>query len=94
MADKWEYFTGLVQANADRDAGYIRERFPRYEFQRYNPIGLVPMLDELGAQGWEMISITPVVPRENDDLVIPTTATSRSIRYTNWYLCAFKRRVA
>ena len=71
--ERWEYLTALFRSDTDHDSEYIKERFPSYSFRRYNPIGLVPLLDDLGKSGWELISITPVVPREQEDVVISAT---------------------
>lgn len=84
---KWEYLTVLVDSKVDTSQ-VRKDDLGRKTFQ-FNPIGLLPVLNPLGADGWELISAHPYSVGENDDVL-----THQAIKiFTHTYLCVFKRPV-
>lgn len=85
--ERWEYWTGFLWAYADdekakRDDWASGERLPKY-----SPQALIPDLDALGAQGWELVHMEPVVVGDNHDVLMLDTMRT----WTNSYFCVFKR---
>ncbi len=83
----WEYNTTLVFADAEGQRGPLSQRWPTLKLQKYSPEGLIPRLNEYGAAGWELVSIEPVYPGRNDDILLWKITGD----FTAWYLCTFKR---
>ncbi len=91
--DQWEYLPTFIEANANKKAvkQYIKERLPDVKRPpRHMPESMMPQLNELGAEGWELIHMEPVraVGRKRDVLF-----ESFGRRWSNVYFCVFKRRV-
>ncbi len=91
--DKWEYYTAIVDAELDRSGvrDYLTRRWSG-EMARYTPLALIPGLNELGAAGWELISIQPVLAGDNEDVFIGSRGQTGG--WTHSYLCALRRRVS
>ncbi len=92
MYEQWEYLTKFVEANAKKEIKqYLKERWPEEMKKpaKYTPESMIPELNRLGEEGWELINMEPVarvggkgdVRFEND-------------RWSNVYFCVFKRRKA
>jgi hypothetical protein len=90
--DRWEYHTAILSADVSRPGveGFLQRRSTG-ALAKYTPLALLPELNEMGAAGWEMISIEPVIAGENEDIFIGSRGQSGSWVHT--YLCAFRRRV-
>jgi hypothetical protein len=50
----------------------------------------MPQLNKLGEQGWELVSATPYVVGDNEDVGFGI-AGAGGTRWTNKYVCFFKR---
>jgi hypothetical protein len=86
--ERWETYITILQADASEQADYLARTWPEVTFPRYAVQSLIPPLDALGAQGWEPVSIQPVVVGINGDIATP----EHPAMYSHQYLCVFKRR--
>ncbi len=89
--DKWEYLPTFIEANANKKEvkNFLREVIPGLRKPpRYMPEAMMPQLDELGEQGWELIHMQPVraIGKKRDVLF-----ESFGRRWSNVYFCVFKR---
>ncbi len=89
---QWEYLTLHLQAEAKSQLEELRKLFPdRDSFYDYSPMALIPQLDELGEEGWELISIQPVFPGEQGNVMVNAAGPAEHYGWTHTYFCAFKR---
>ncbi len=72
---RWEYWSGILDAEPWRK---IKDDYEETQLPRYSPQWLMPKLDSLGDEGWELVHMEPVV--------IDTMRT-----WTHSYFCVFKR---
>jgi hypothetical protein len=83
MAERqeWEYLTIFLEADADANREYVerhqgarRSRQPAgpsaVEVAKFAPEALIPDLNRLGADGWELVHMEPVAVGKNDDVMI------------------------
>lgn len=89
--DQWEYLPIFVEANArDKEIkSFLQERIPDLKKPpRYMSESMIPKLNELGAQGWELVHMEPVagVGKKGDVLF------DGGLQWSNVYFCVFKRR--
>jgi len=92
MAERtqWEYLTLFVEADAKREEDFLREHWDWKEgIPPYAPQAMMPQLDSLGAQGWELVHMQPVSVGGKEDLLITDGSGSRT--WTSRYFCVFKR---
>ena len=87
--ERWEYQTRFMEAKARKKEvkRYIRSVFGKRP-KRYSPESLIPELNALGEQGWEVIHMEPV----------PRVGGKEDFRFfgDNWsnnYFVVLKRRV-
>ena len=90
--ERWEYLTKFIKADV-KNAG-VKEFFKSYRPDwknppPYTPETMMPELDNLGDQGWELVHIEPVakVGGKGDVLV-----NGDSSIWSNTYFCVLKRR--
>jgi hypothetical protein len=90
--ERWEYHTAILCADLTRPGveGFLQRRSTG-ALARYTPLALMPELNEMGAAGWEMISIQPVLAGDNGDVFIGSRNQTGS--WSHSYLCALRRRV-
>jgi hypothetical protein len=88
-SEAWEYKVVVLEADAEKQASYLQAHYPGVRYAMYSPQALVPLLNALGKEGWELASAEAVSMGANGD--IGMTDGSRE-RWTNRYLCFFKRR--
>jgi hypothetical protein len=88
----WEYHVTLLYADAEKQRAYLYQRWPNYRPDKNAPEALIPALNDMGAGGWEVISIQPVLAGKNSDILIHSGTDPN--HWSAWYLCAFKRPVA
>ena len=88
--EQWEYHTVMLEARMGRVASGERG-VPPGNHPRNSPYALIPELNKLGEQGWELVSAHPVKAGQNHDFMI-TANNSREWGYH--YFCVFKRRMA
>lgn len=88
--EPWEYLTKFVAAST-RPPGildFLRRYRPDWKnIPEHAPESMMPELDALGAQGWELVHMEPVgrVGRKGDLLF-------GSSGWSSTYFCVFKRR--
>ena len=88
---QWEYFSTFIEANArsKENQEFLKRRFPdRKKFRRYTPESLMPELDKLGAEGWELVHMEPVAQVGGKGDVLFTGSVSQ---WSKTYFCVFKR---
>jgi hypothetical protein len=86
----WEYLTTFVEADAEREADYLEQtRSWKEGIPRNTPEAMIPQMNALGAQGWELVHMQPTNVGRNKDVL--TTANERM--WTSMYFCVFKRPV-
>lgn len=86
--EQWEYLTLFVQASA-KDAAtrdFVKKRFNK-KAKAHSPESMIPELDKLGQEGWELVHMQPVaMVGGKEDLRMETSVWSSK------YFCVFKRR--
>jgi hypothetical protein len=90
--EQWEYLPTFIEANArDKETkAFLKENLPSSKrTKRYMPEAMMPQLNELGEQGWELIHMEPVAAVGNKgDILFENIGR----RWSNVYFCVFKRR--
>ncbi len=81
---RWEYRTCILWAEESRKSKDSYER----ELPIYAPQHLIPELDALGAEGWELVHMQPVYAGNNHDVMVFADAARQ---WTHAYFCVFKR---
>ena len=81
----FEYLVVILQATSSAAHLPMIKDAPTYAVAY-----LKPQLDELGTQGWELVSLEPVVVGNSQDLM-PIAGAPSSKYWTHDYLCSFKR---
>ena len=84
---RWQYKTLVLRADAERLQDQLRP-FSSENLPRYAPEALMPDLDALGSEGWELVHMQPVYVGANADVLIH--GMSERI-WSNAYFCVFKR---
>lgn len=85
--EKWEYMTRFFEAAAKDDdtKAFIETRFQKKP-RKHSPESMIPQLNELGEQGWEVVHMEPV----------PKVGRKEDVGFDhNWsstYFCVLKRR--
>ena len=90
---RWEYLTRFLYANAGNQGAreYYQRHWPGSEPSKYAPETMIPELDTLGEQGWEMVHMEPIgaVGKKGD---VGFIAGDAMARWSNSYFCVFKRQ--
>lgn len=92
MSEKWEYRTQFLGADGEAVKDFLFKSFPGQRHFKYTPLALIPELNRLGAEGWELVSLEPVMVGDKGDVLI-WIDSARSY-WTATYLAAFKRRIS
>ena len=88
--EHWEHLVVTLEADAKKEADFLRSTWPAQRFPKYTPESLIPQLDALGRQGWELVAAQPVILGDDGDVTYaPVFAYGQ---WTHKYLCFFKRR--
>lgn len=91
--DKWEYLTRFMFASSDNEGAleYYLVQWPGEKPSKYDPETMIPELNVLGEQGWELVHMQPVgaVGNKGD---VGFVAGEAMARWSNSYFCVFKRR--
>lgn len=90
MAEQWEYLTRFIKAEATSKEikEYLKDRLDTKRPPRYAPEAMIPELNQLGKEGWELVQMEPVarVGRKGNILF-----TGEGRRWSNVFFCVFKR---
>lgn len=95
VREKWEYTSVFVHAHIDNEGAkdYIKSRWPQWDGpKKYSPETLIPELDRFGQDGWELVSMEPVMVGGNHDIAF-ISGMGAPTRWSNIYFCAFKRKL-
>ena len=86
--EKWEYLTRFLYADArsKETKEYVKNRFEVKKPPRFTPEAMIPELDALGEDGWELVHMEPVagVGGKGD-------VRFENGKWSNVYFCVFKR---
>ena len=89
--ERWEYLTRFIKADVKNTgvADFFKSYRPNWKNPpQYTPETMMPELDDLGNQGWELVHMEPVakVGKKGDVLF------TGSGEWSNTYFCVLKRR--
>jgi hypothetical protein len=86
--EQWEYLTLFLEANARKKETkqFIKETFDK-KAKPHSPEAMIPELNKLGAEGWELVHMEPVPHLGNKEDV-----QFDPYRWSNNYFCVLKRR--
>lgn len=90
---RWEYLTIFIQAEAKFEMDFLLSYSDwKGGVPRNTPEAMIPRLNALGEQGWELITMQPVVVGDNRDVMVSDSGGG-SRNWTSTYFCVFKRAV-
>jgi hypothetical protein len=92
MAEKWEYHTTFLYADAERQRAFLQQTRPDVSPPKYSPEAMIPELNELGRDGWELVHMEPVAGVGKKEDVSFTRGYGTMTVWSNAYFCVFKRR--
>lgn len=91
MMTRWEYRTLFLEANAKLEEDFLLSmRSWKDGIPRNAPESMIPQLDSLGAEGWELVHMQPVLVGKNQDVSLPSSESGMTV-WTSKYFCVFKR---
>lgn len=88
---QWEYLSLFLEANFPAHEKELRAMYPNERMSQFTPRALVPEMNKLGAEGWELILCHPYSAGGNADILTHRTSPSNNSTWTNLYFCVFKR---
>jgi hypothetical protein len=91
MAEKWEYYTTFLYADAEKHQDFLQQKWPDRKAPKFTPEAMIPELDELGEQGWELVHMEPVGGVGNKGDVSFLRGYGTMTVWSNTYFCVFKR---
>jgi hypothetical protein len=92
MTQRWEYRTDFLKADAQREEDFLRQyRDWKEGIPPYAVEALMPRLNALGDQGWELVHMQPAFVGGKEDVLMHDSQTGRV--WTSSYFCVFKRPV-
>lgn len=88
---QWEYLTLFLEADAEREADILMEmRDWKSGIPNYAPEALIPRLNALGEQGWELVHMQPARVGSKSDVLMFDSASGTRV-WTSTYFAVFKR---
>lgn len=88
---EWEYLTIFVRAEAALVKDYLEEHWDwKSGIPRNTPESMIPRLDALGRDGWELVTMQPVFVGNNADVLAVDSGRGQA-GWTSTYFCVFKR---
>lgn len=87
----WEHYIELIEADAQQHIEFVQPFYTAGSVPRYAMQSILPRLNHLGEQGWELVQIQPVMIGKNGDVLV---GGAMSEKWTRTYLCTFKRYTA
>jgi hypothetical protein len=89
--EQWEYLSKFIRASAKSNEvkEFLMQMWPAWKNPpEYTPEAMIPELNTLGEQGWELMHIQPIEKvGDKGDIRIGDNGS-----WTNAYFCVFKRR--
>ena len=89
MLEQWEYYTEYIEPDAKYHADFVKPFYPNGSLPKYAIQAVIPRLNSLGQEGWELLQMTPVKMGKNGDVQVHGGELAG---WSDAYLCAFKRR--
>ena len=87
---QWEYMTTFLQADARLEEAFLLEmRDWKEGIPQHTPESLIPRLNALGEQGWEVVHMQPVRVGTKGDIALSDNYGGTGWSYT--YFSVFKR---
>lgn len=87
---QWEYLSIFIEADAEREQEFLKHYSSWKEgIPKHTPEAMIPRLNTLGEQGWELIHMQPVAAGQNSDVLMHDSSSTRF--WTKRYFCVFKR---
>lgn len=93
MHDQWEYLTTFLFADIENPGAreYMAMHWPGHKKAKYAVQSVIPTLNDLGNEGWELVHMEPIGGvGKNED--VGFIAGDAMARWSNSYFCVFKRR--
>jgi hypothetical protein len=88
---KWEYMSVFVKAESAPVMDFLQEGWDwKSGVPRNTPESMIPRMDALGEQGWELVHMQPVFVGNNADVLVLYNGTTAN-GWTSTYFCVFKR---
>lgn len=90
--EQWEYWPTYLEAKANKKEmkEYLKSKVPDLKRPpKFMVESLMPQLNEMGEQGWELVHMEPVPGLDNRG-----RARFGGREWSNVYFCVFKRRRA
>jgi hypothetical protein len=88
---QWEYYVEYIEAWTKSAEEFVRQFFPTDEHIPSRAVqSIVPRLNKLGEQGWELVHMQPVVVGKEGEIIF-WGDQYRFVVDSSVYLCAFKR---
>jgi hypothetical protein len=88
---RWEYMTTTLKAEAQNEEAFLVQlKDWKDGIPKYTPEAMIPRLNAYGHDGWELISLQPILLGTKGDVLVED-AGSGSRTWTNVYMCVFKR---
>jgi hypothetical protein len=92
---QWEYYTTFLQAEVNVHKRELIDMFPDIpDAPKYDPRAMIPELDSLGKDGWELVHMEPIIAGNHFDVCVGSTEQTSVRPWTNVYFCVFKRPAA
>ena len=92
MAEKWEYHTAFLFADAEKQRDFLQQKWPDGQATKYAPEAMIPELNDLGDEGWDLVHMEPVGGVGSKGDVSFTRGYGTMTVWSNAYFCVFKRR--
>jgi hypothetical protein len=92
--EPWEYLILTLRADTEEQHTFLQREYPEKKLPAYAPEALIPLLNHYGTQGWEMVTLHPVIQGSRGDMFMGGPAVDVKSYWTNQYLCTFKRRTS
>lgn len=84
---KWEYLTLFLEAKVSKDQKEaLKRQFPNQNIGRYAPQAMIPELNQLGEDGWEVVHMEPVAKVGGNGDILFSAA-----EWSHHYFCVLKR---
>ena len=93
MRQRWEYLTTFIEADARREEDFLRQmRDWKEGMPPYAVEAVMPRMNALGEQGWELVHMQPVQVGGKGDVLIQDSGSGVRV-WSAHYFCVFKRPV-
>ncbi len=98
--EQWEYFSEMLSADTgiEPQRSFLKNRWPAWKPPIYAVQSLIPRMNALGQEGWELVHMEPIPQLgSNGDvgypLSVPGHISMAGWVYSHAYFCVYKRRI-